>query len=125
MMQCANDADVTAPSSLAMRTAWSLVKLAVPRTTDTLRCFASAARPPVKRPTTLSFHWRNAFASIFGAPNSMPCEAMAAASSITFAACSSAFEGMHPTLRHTPPSVGQRSTSATLSPRSAARNAAV
>ena len=41
------------------------------------------------------------------------------------AACSSAFDGMHPTLRHTPPRVGYRSTSTVRSPRSAARNAAV
>ena len=47
------------------------------------------------------------------------------ASSITLAACSSAFEGMQPTLRQTPPSVGRRSTSTTFLPRSAARKAAV
>src|SRR6187431_2915159 len=44
---------------------------------------------------------------------------------MTLAACSSALEGMQPTLRQTPPSIGQRSTSVTLRPRSAARNAAV
>ena len=51
--------------------------------------------------------------------------AISRASSMTRAACSSAFDGMQPTFRHTPPSVGQRSTSVTLRPRSAARNAAV
>ena len=43
-----------------------------------------------------------------------PRSDMSAASSITLAACSSALEGMQPTLRQTPPSVGQRSTSTTL-----------
>ncbi len=93
--------------------------------TVTFRCLARPVRPVVKRPTTLFFQSRSLDASIFGAPNSMPCAAIACASSMTFAACNSAFDGMQPTLRHTPPSVGQRSTSATLSPRSAARNAAV
>ena len=46
-------------------------------------------------------------------------------SSMTLAACSSALDGMQPTFRQTPPSMGQRSTSVTLRPRSAARNAAV
>ena len=51
--------------------------------------------------------------------------AIASASSITFAACNSALEGMQPTLRQTPPSCGQRSIKATFMPRSAARKAAV
>ena len=55
----------------------------------------------------------------------MPCAAISPAPSMTAAAWSSAFEGMQPTLRHTPPSVGYRSTSTVRSPRSAARNAAV
>ena len=50
---------------------------------------------------------------------------MSAASSITLAACSSAFDGMQPTFKHTPPNTGQRSIRVTLSPKSAARNAAV
>jgi len=54
----------------------------------------------------------------------MPQAAMSAASSMTLAACNSAFEGMQPTFKHTPPSTGQRSISVTLRPRSAARNAA-
>jgi hypothetical protein len=52
-------------------------------------------------------------------------EDISAASSITLAACRSAFDGMQPTLRHTPPSIGQRSMRVTLSPKSAARKAAV
>ena len=38
-----------------------------------------------------------------GSPNTMPCSPIAAASSMTLAACSSALEGMQPTFRHTPP----------------------
>jgi hypothetical protein len=44
--------------------------------------------------------------SIFGLPNVMPFGAISPASVITFATCSSAFDGMQPTFRHTPPSVG-------------------
>src|SRR5258708_15613595 len=55
----------------------------------------------------------------------MPAVPMSAASSITLAACSSALDGIHPTFRHTPPNIGQRSISVTLRPRSAALNAAV
>src|SRR5690606_2402935 len=55
----------------------------------------------------------------------MPADSISCASSMTFAACSKAFEGMQPTLRQTPPSCGQRSISAVFIPRSAARNAAV
>ncbi len=50
---------------------------------------------------------------------------MSAASSMTLAACNSAFDGMHPTFKQTPPSMGQRSIKVTLSPRSAALKAAV
>ena len=59
------------------------------------------------------------------ARKTIPQSAMSAASSMTLAACSRALEGMQPTFRHTPPSTGQRSMSVTLSPRSAARKAAV
>ena len=55
----------------------------------------------------------------------MPCAADSSASLSTRAMCSSAFDGMQPTLRQTPPSRSWRSTSTVLSPRSAARNAAV
>jgi hypothetical protein len=44
--------------------------------------------------------------STFGSPNEMPCEASARAPSMIAAVCSSAFDGMQPTFRHTPPSVG-------------------
>ena len=40
---------------------------------STLRCFASAARPPVSWPTTSSFQPRSLSRSIVGAPNSTPC----------------------------------------------------
>ena len=53
---------------------------------------------------------RNFSRSIAGLPNAMPWAPMASASSITFAACSSAFDGMQPTFRQTPPRTDQRST---------------
>jgi hypothetical protein len=43
--------------------------------------------------------------SVFGSPKTMPCSASALASSITFATCRSALEGIQPTFRQTPPSV--------------------
>ncbi len=54
---------------------------------------------------TLSFQPRSLSRSIFGSAKVMPCAAKARASSITAAVCSSAFDGMQPTFRHTPPSV--------------------
>ena len=79
----------------------------------------------MSRPTTLFFQSRSFATSICGLPKLQAGAAIASASSITLAACSSALDGMQPTLRHTPPSCGQRSISATFMPRSAARNAAV
>ncbi len=76
-----------------------------PRTISTLRAFAIPARPPVSLPTTLPFQPRRRSRSNCGAPNTTPCSASAFASSLTAATCSSAFDGMQPTLRHTPPSV--------------------
>ena len=54
-----------------------------------------------------------------------PDSASSSASASTRATCSSALDGMQPTFRQTPPSLSPRSISATSSPRSAARNAAV
>ncbi len=42
-----------------------------------------------------------------GAPKLTPCEPIALASSTTLATCKSALDGMQPTLRQTPPSVGR------------------
>ena len=81
-------------------------KRPTPRTVVTLRVFAMPLRPPVSLPTTLALCARSLPRSIFGAPNSTPSAAKCAASSITAATCSSAFDGMQPTFRHTPPSVG-------------------
>ncbi len=125
MMQWSNVTDRLSPSSGTTSIVCASANVATPRSTVTLRCFASPASPVVRRPITLFFQSRSLPASILGAPNSMPCDAIARASSMTFAACSSALDGMQPTLRQTPPSIGQRSIRATLSPRSAARNAAV
>ena len=97
----------------------------VPRTTSTLRCLANIARPPVRRLTTLSFQSRSLSMSICGSAKDSPYSAISFVSAITFAACSSALDGMQPMLRQTPPSLSPRSTRTTLLPRSAARNAAL
>src|SRR4030095_648764 len=54
----------------------------------------------------------------------MPCAPIAFTSSMVDAVCNSAFDGMQPTLRQTPPSVAYRSTRTVFIPRSAARHAA-
>ena len=101
------------------------VNVPVPTTVVTLRCLASPVRPPVSRLTTPSFQERSASRSIVGEANDSPCPPISLVSAITFAACSNALDGIHPTLRHTPPSGPRESTMTTLRPRSAARNAAV
>ena len=125
MMHCSKRIFSVLPSARATSMTCGLANLPVPCTTSTLRCFASTDRPPTSLLTTLFFQSSSLGSSIFGAPNSTPCARISPTSSMTLAACSSAFEGMQPTLRQTPPSMGQRSTSVTLRPRSAARNAAV
>ncbi len=120
MMQCSKPTTVS-PTLIE----FGLVNSPVPRTTWTLRCLARFSRPPVNRPTTSFFHARRWSRSIVGLPNEMPDSDSSSASVKTFAVCRSALDGMQPTLRHTPPRTSPRSISATLSPRSAARNAAV
>ena len=80
------------------------VNFATPWMTSTLRCLASPSRPFVSLSTTDCFHERSAPRSIDGLPNEIPWAAISSVSAITRAACSSAFEGMQPTFRHTPPS---------------------
>ncbi len=108
MMHCWKLTTCPAPPSSILSSCGD-AKVAVPCTTVTLRCRARFFSPPVRRPTTESFHSRSLPASICGAPKRMPCSAIACASSMTRAACSSAFDGMQPTFRQTPPSVGDRS----------------
>ena len=116
---------VVDPSGPATDTMFGEVNVPVPTIVWTLRCLASPVRPPVSRVTTLSFQPRRASRSIVGAANDRPWPAISLVSAITFAACSSALEGMQPTLRQTPPSGPRESTITTFLPRSAARNAAV
>ncbi len=111
MIACANFTTFLAPDfacpvpSVTSTSTWCASRnWPTPRTTSTLRDFAMPARPPVSLPTTLSFQPRSLTRSTCGAPNAMPCSASDSASSITAATCSSAFDGMQPTLRHTPPS---------------------
>ena len=60
-----------------------------------------------------------------GSPKSTPQARASRASVSTFATCSSAFDGMQPRYRHTPPGSAASSINITGIPRSAARNAAV
>ena len=96
-----------APSAVSTRRVLAEVNLPSPITVLTLRCFARPVRPPVRRLTTPSFQPRMAAGSKVGAPKLTPCEPIALASSMTLATCSSALDGMQPTLRQTPPSVGR------------------
>ena len=105
MMHCLKGMVWVAPSSPVTVTLWVLANLATPRTTLTLRPFAMPARPPVSFLTTLSLCWRRLSTLIFGASNWMPELAMLCASSMTSQTCSSALDGMQPTLRQTPPRV--------------------
>ena len=104
MMQWSNETTLF-PSFVATASACGEVNSPLPSITVTLRAFASAVSPLVSLPTTLSFHARSLSRFVFGWPNSTPKALISSASAITRAACSSAFDGMHPTLRHTPPSV--------------------
>ena len=92
---------------------------------DLARPWRGPESPPVSFLTTLSFQPRRPSTSTSGFANFTPKWPISSASEMTLAACSSAFDGMQPTLRQTPPSVGSRSISTTFLPRSAARNAAV
>ena len=124
MMHCLKSS-LREPEVPCTSSEWGPVNRPVPRITSTLRCLASVSSPPVSRETTRLFHARSLSKSSAGGPNEMPLSAISFVSSITLAAWSSALDGMQPTFRHTPPSVGHRSINVTLSPRSAARNAAV
>ena len=85
-----------------------------------------ALKPCVNLPTTsFAFQWRIFSKSILGSPKVTPCSAVSSASVMTLAVCKSAFDGIQPTLRHTPPKVPYLSISTTFLPKSAARNAAV
>ena len=125
MIAASNDTVLAAPSWPVTASMFGPVNVPVPTIVVTLRCFASPLRPPVSRPTTPSFQSRSASRSIVGAPNANPWAAISFVSAITFAAWSSALDGMQPMLRHTPPSGPRESTSTTCLPRSAARKAAV
>ena len=116
---------VVEPSGPATLTMFGEVKVPVPTRVWTLRCLARPVSPPVSRVTTPSFQPRSASRSIVGEANDSPAWVISLVSAMTLAACSSALDGMQPTLRHTPPSGPRESTMTTFLPRSAARNAAV
>ncbi len=92
------------PSSLSTDSSCESVNLPVPVMTSTLRFFAIPASPPVNLSTVSFLNFRSGSSSIFGSPKLTPCSARCAAESITWPTCSSALDGMQPTLRQTPPS---------------------
>ena len=94
------------PSGSATSRVLTEVNRPTPVTVVTLRFLASPARPPVSLVTTLSFQPRSPSMSIVGAPKLTPEWLISLVSAMTFAACSSALDGMQPTLRQTPPSDG-------------------
>ena len=57
---------IFSPSAVCTTRLLGEANFAAPCTTCTLRCFASAARPPVSLPITLSFQLRISSMSIFG-----------------------------------------------------------
>ena len=91
----------------------------------TLRCLASAFKPPVNLSTMLVFQLSILRISISGCENLTPWSAMSAASLMMCAVCNSAFDGIQPTFKQTPPILAWRSIITTCLPKSAARNAAV
>ncbi len=103
MMQCSNAMRFW-PSGVCTSIVFGDSNLPTPCTTVTLRCLARLTRPFVSLPTTDSFQPRSLSTSNFGAPNAMPWWLISSTSVTTLAACSSAFDGMQPTLRQTPPS---------------------
>ena len=102
MIAWSNDT-VVVPLPFATLSSLGPEKLPTPWTTCTLRCLARPARPPVSLPTTVFFQAASFSSSIFGSPKTTPLALISLASSMTLAAWSSAFDGMQPTLRQTPP----------------------
>ena len=96
---------VVPPAARSTSTWCASRKRPEPVTTVTLRILAICARPPVSLPTTLFLCATSLPRSMRGAPKSTPTAPKCATSSSTAATCSSAFDGMQPTLRQTPPSV--------------------
>ena len=99
---------VVDPSGPATESMFGEVNVPVPTRVWTLRCLASPVSPPVSLVTTPSFQPRSTSRSIVGAAKDSPAWLISLVSAITFAACSSALDGMQPTLRHTPPSGPRR-----------------
>ncbi len=80
--------------------------------TSTLLPLSSVRTPPVSLPTTPPFHACSFVMSIVGfcaiaMPSSSACDIL----SNIFAAWMTAFDGMQPTLRHTPPMYSRSITS--------------
>ena len=97
--------------------------MAVPFTTSTPFPFSSRPTPPTIFFMTASLNSRSFAMSTLGASTRMPRSAAPRMSSTRFAAAMSAFDGMQPQLRQTPPS-DSFSTSATFLPSCASRMAA-
>ncbi len=123
MMALSNETTLR-PDAVSTASWFGEMNAPTPVTTSTLRCLASPLRPLVSFPTTEFFHAASLATSMESSPNTIPCSAISLVSAMTLAACSSAFDGIHPTLRQTPPRVSYRSTRTVFLPRSAARNAA-
>ena len=121
---CSNVNSRAVPSPATTRTDRGPRSSARPWRYVTPRWVLSCPKPPVKRPTTPSFQARRRSRSIDGSPKRIPHASASLASVNTLATCNSAFDGMHPRYKQTPPGLAASSINVTFSPRSAARNAA-
>jgi hypothetical protein len=97
---------------------------AVPMIIFTFLDFAEREIPELKLDIIAFFQLRISSMFIFGASKTIPFFFASFESSINFVKCKSAFDGIHPLFKHTPPSDSSLSINTTLWPKSAARNAA-
>ena len=118
-MQCSNCSSVSPPAP-AIVIDVGPVSVARPWMNFTLRILPTWPTPLVSLSTTPCLNARSLSTSIFGSAKVTPHALAWRASSITLATCSSAFDGMQPRYRQTPPGFFSSSTSVTCMPRSAA-----
>ena len=124
-MFLAASVSLTAPSSPSTATAPAASMRPVPWNEAILFFLNRKATPLVVASTTSALRFMNWAKSSVGGATLMPCTARSwPASSNRCEDCSSALDGMQPTLRQVPPKVARFSTTATFRPSWLARIAA-
>ena len=111
------------PSAGVTRTVCAFCNAAQPRNTVTPRCASRPVSPFVIVSTVETRKSRNLPKSMLCSVALMPMRSALWMVSTLCTAVNNAFDGMHPRLRHVPPSVPSRSINATDLPSSAARSA--